>query len=215
MRLTRKMLWLGVLAAILASAIAGWVTLKRLAYEGFGRDRWQQPDKVIESLSIADGGRVADLGCGGGYFTFRLARAVGSGGKVYAVDVDADMTEYVSKEAAKRGHRNVETILARYDDPALPISGVDLIFTANTYHHIEQRAAYFRNAQKYLRAGGRVAIIEFNGKGWFERLLGHWLKREVIIAEMQEAGYRLAGDFDFLDRQHFLVFEPGNRLPVQ
>src|SRR5262245_53792485 len=100
MRLTRKMLWLGVLAAILASAIAGWVTLKRLAYEGFGRDRWQQPDKVIESLSIADGGRVADLGCGGGYFTFRLARAVGSGGKVYAVDVDADMTEYVSKEAA-------------------------------------------------------------------------------------------------------------------
>jgi ubiquinone/menaquinone biosynthesis C-methylase UbiE len=209
MRLTRVTVWLGVLVVILASTVVGWVTLKRLAYEGFGRDRWQQPEKVIECLGITGGSRTADLGCGGGYFTFRLAQAVGSSGRVYAVDVDADMTEYVSKEAVRRGHRNVETILGRYDDPLLPVSGVDLIFTANTYHHIEHRAVYFRNVQKYLRPGGRVAIIEFNGKGWFERLFGHWVKREVIISEMQEAGYRLAGDFDFLDRQHFLIFDTG------
>ena len=210
MSLTKKVVWLGLLVVILASVIAGWAALKRLAYEGFGRDRWQQPEKVIELLSIADGSRVADLGSGGGYFTFRLSHAVGTGGKVYAVDVDADMTEYVSREALKRGYRNVEAILGRYDDPLLPLPGVDLIFTANTYHHIEHRAAYFRNAQKYLRPGGRVAIIEYNGNGWFERILGHWVEREVIVAEMQEAGYRLSGDFDFLDRQHFLVFHREN-----
>jgi arsenite methyltransferase len=210
MRLTRVTVWLGVLVVILASTVVGWVTLKRLAYEGFGRDRWQQPEKAIEYLGITGGSRVADLGCGGGYFTFRLAQAVGSSGTVYAVDVDADMTEYVSREALKRGYRNVEAILGRYDDPLLPLSGVDLIFTTNTYHHIEHRAAYFRNAQKYLRPGGRVAIVEFNGRGWFERILGHWVEREVIVAEMQEAGYRLSGDFDFLDRQHFLVFHREN-----
>src|SRR5262249_30243599 len=125
----------------------------------------------------------------------------------YAVDVDSQMTEYVSKEALNRGHGNVEAILAPYNDPLLPETGVDLIFTANTYHHIENRPAYFRNAQKYLRPGGRVAIIDYNGKGWFERLLGHWVERERIIAEMQEAGYRLAREFTFLDKQHFLVFE--------
>jgi len=85
-----------------------------------------------------------------------------------------------------------------------------ILSSPQTPNHIEHRAAYFRNAQKYLRPGGRVAIIEFNGKGWFERILGHWVEREVIVAEMQEAGYRLSGDFDFLDRQHLLVFHREN-----
>ena len=80
---------------------------KRFAYEGFDRDSWQQPDAVIEALAIRPGSTVADIGAGGGYFSFRLADAVGPNGRVYAVDIDEDMVAYLKKKAAvPTGHHD-------------------------------------------------------------------------------------------------------------
>lgn len=132
----------------LALAAAGCTTLKRFAYEGFGRDEWQKPEEVMRALRIAPGQVAADLGSGSGYFRFRLARAVAPGGRVYAVDLDQDMNEYVAAEARKRGLTNVDVIAARTDDPSLPPSGVHLIFSVNTYHVLKDRTAYFANARK-------------------------------------------------------------------
>lgn len=194
---------LTVLALLLCSACT---TLKRCSYEGVNRNDWQQPDRVISSLEIQPGARVADLGSGGGYFTFRLARAVGPNGRVYATDVDEGLNDYVRGRARDQGQANIEVVLAGFDDPALPLGSVDLIFLSNTYHHIENRNRYFANAKKYLRAGGRVAIIEFNGRGWFQTLFGHHTASPVIKKEMAAAGYRLTHEFDFLPKQSFLVF---------
>jgi len=192
------------LAALLL--LAGCTTLKKWAYEGFGRDAWQQPEKVVQSLAIEPGDRIADLGSGGGYFTFRLSRAVGPTGRVFAVDVDKDMLEDLAERVKKDGYVNIEKVLAKYDDPSLPESGVDLIFTSNVYHHIEARAKYFADAAKYLRPGGRVAVVDFNGRHWSATFVGHTTPVELIKKEMDEAGYRLEREFDFLDRQSFLVF---------
>ena len=192
------------LAALLL--LAGCTPLKKYAYEGFGRDGWQQAEKVVQSLVIRPGDRIADLGSGGGYFTFRLSQAVGSTGRVYAVDVDKDMLEDLGERANKDGYRNIEKVLAKYDNPSLPESSVDLIFTSNVYHHIEARAKYFADAAKYLRPGGRIAIVDFNGKHWSATFVGHYTPVELIKQEMDEAGYRLEREFDFLDRQSFLVF---------
>lgn len=186
--------------------LAGCTKLKQCAYEGIGRDEWQKPDEVIRSLAIKSGDHVADLGSGGGYFTFRLAKAAGPSGKVYAVDVDKGLNDAIEKRAKQEGFANVEVILAKTDDPLLPQSGIDLIFTSNTYHHLQERSRYFSNAKKYLRPNGRVAIVEFNGKGWIEGMPGHHTAKEMILSEMKAAGYTLQKDFDFLPRQHFLIF---------
>jgi ubiquinone/menaquinone biosynthesis C-methylase UbiE len=157
-------------------------------------------------LELKPGDRVADLGSGGGYFTFLLAKAVGPTGHVYAVDVDRGLIDYVAERAGDEGFKNVSVILAKYDDPLLPEAGVDLIFTSNTYHHLEDRVAYFRNARKYLRAEARVAIVELAGKGWFDSWFGHWTSSETIRTEMEAAGYRLQREHTFLPRQFFLIF---------
>lgn len=198
---------LQVATVLVVAFCAGCTQLKRFAYEGWGRDKWQQPDRVIQSLQIQPGERVADLGSGGGYFTFRLAKAVGPTGQVYAVDVDKGLNDYIAGRARDEGFANISVILAKYDDPSLPVDGVDLIFTSNTYHHLENRVAYFRNARKYLRPGGGVAIIELAGKGWFDSWFGHWTSAATIREEMEAAGYRLQHEFTFLPRQFFLVFE--------
>jgi predicted methyltransferase len=181
--------------------------LRRLGYGGFGRDSWQQPDRVVESLALSPGAYVADLGSGGGYFTWPLAEAVGESGRVYAVDVDPDMTSHLAEQSREKGYPQVRPILAEFDDPLIPEGGVDLIFTCNTYHHLEAREEYFRRAAKYLRPGGRVAVIEFNGKGWFQWVFPHFTAPEDIRAEMEAAGYRRVADFDYLERQSFQVFE--------
>lgn len=197
-------LWAGM--AVLVVVAAGCTSLKRFAYEGFGRDRWQKPEEVIRTLGLRQGDRVADLGSGGGYFTFRLAGAVGPTGKVYAVDIDPGLNEHVADRARREGLTNIEVIQAKVDDPLIPSPGVDVIFTCNTYHHLEHRVSYFQNVRKYLRHGGRVAIVEFNDKYWFTRIFGHWTGGDVIRREMEAAGYRLEADHDFLPRQAFLVF---------
>ena len=194
------------IAALLAASMIGCAAVKRCAYGGFGRDGWQQPDRVIEALDLRPGARVADLGAGGGYFTFRLADAVGPEGRVLAVDIDADMTRHLAERARQEGRGNVEVILARHDDPLLPEAGVDLIFTVNTYHHIEDRSAYFARAARSLAPGGRVAVIEYRPEGLFQRIFPHATLADVIRREMESAGYRLEEQHDFLDRQSFLVF---------
>ncbi len=194
---------LAFLAALVL--LAGCTSFKRFAYEGFGRDGWQKPDEVVAALALKVGDRVADLGSGGGYFTFRFSKAVGPTGKVYAVDVDRDMLDYVGTRAKEDSHPNIEPVLAKYDDPLLPES-VDVIFTCNVYHHIEGRVKYFASAARYLRPGGRIAIVDFNGRHWTATFFGHTTPVEVIKKEMQEAGYRLERELDFLDRQAFLVY---------
>lgn len=191
-----------VVCAVVAAALwLGCGTVKRYAYEGFDRDEWQQPERVVADLALAPGAKVADLGAGGGYFTFRLARAVGPEGRVYAVDIDEGMNEHVAQQARKEGLANVRTVLAATDDAKLP-EPVDLFFTSNTYHHLEGRVAYFRGVrERQLAPGGRIAIVEFRpGK------TSHATARKTIEQEMGAAGFRLVKSFDYLERQHFLVF---------
>jgi predicted methyltransferase len=190
--------------ALLATSLllgSGCTFVKRMAYEGFGRDDWQQPDRVVAELGIAPGAKVADLGSGGGYFTFRLARAVGPTGRVYAVDVDEGMNEHVTEEAADQGLANVTAVLASTDEARLP-EPVDLVFTSNAYHHLSERVAYFRRLREaHLSPGGRVAIVEFRPE-----VTSHATARETMEEEMSAAGYRLVKAHDYLERQYFLIF---------
>lgn len=200
-----------LVALTLLTALGGCTWFKRKAYEGFwGRDGWQQPTRVVEALDLSPGQRVADLGAGGGYFTFRLADVVGPEGRVYAVDVDSGMLSYLDARIERGRVENVETVLGDFDDPKIPEEGVDLIFTSNTYHHLEHRSAYFARARRYLRAGGRIAIIEYRKQnGVLSWLIGaHFTYPALIDREMAAAGYDLVASHDFLERQSFRVFRP-------
>jgi ubiquinone/menaquinone biosynthesis C-methylase UbiE len=186
--------------------IGGCAQLKQCAYQGIGRDQWQQPEKVIATLQIRPGDHIADLGAGGGYFTFYLAKAAGPSGKVFAVDIDQGTNQLIAERTQKESITNVETILAQTNDAKLPAASVDLIFTSNTYHHFDHRVAYFANLKKSLKPTGRIAIVDYDRRAWLEGLLRHYTPSEFIKREMEQAGYQLVQEHTFLDRQSFLVF---------
>lgn len=173
-----------------------------------GRDGWQKPEEVIAQLGLKQGEMVADLGAGSGYFTVRLARAVGPNGKVYAVDIDAQMLEYIERRAKDEELDNIETILADPHDPKLGSSSVDMIFICDVLHHISDRGKYYSLLARALKPGGRLVNIDFHKR---ELPIGppveHKLAKQDVAREVKPAGFHLTKEFDFLKYQYFLVFE--------
>src|SRR2546427_10657942 len=95
------------------------------------RARWQQPERVLKTLRVRRGAVVADVGSGPGYFTTRLARAVGPRGRVYAVDPEPEELKALVKRLD--GPENVTPVPSRDADPVLPPASRDLAMFVKTY----------------------------------------------------------------------------------
>jgi SAM-dependent methyltransferase len=172
------------------------------------RDAWQKPHEVIQALALKPDARVADLGAGTGYFSARLANMVPQG-RVYAVDIEPDMVRYLTERAKREGLRNLVAVAGAPDDPRLP-EKVDLILIVDVYHHIEDRARYFRKLSQSLRPGGRIAIIDFTLESPQGPPPAVRVAPGTVKAEMKAAGHALAAEHRFLPHQYFLVFRPAS-----
>ena len=176
------------------------------------RDQDQKPAQVVEALRLKPGMSVADLGSGSGYFTRRFVEAVTETGKVYAIDVEPEALKYVEESLVHMDRPyTAEFILARPDNPKLPVESVDLIFVCNTYHHLEDRTTYVRNMKSALKPGGRIAIVDFyhdarSGELGFPKK--HLIPHETVVEEFIAAGYSLLKEHTFLPKQYFLEFAP-------
>ncbi len=165
-------------------------------------------EKVVKVLGLEKGWRVADIGSGGGYFSFLFAREVGPEGKVLALDVDAGMLAYVKEEAARQGLDNIDTKLISENRIDLPGIKFHLLFMRNVTHHIENRSEYFGKLKELMEPDARAAVIEYKkSKGIdFHSVFKHYVPRDTLIQEMRDAGLRLAKEHDLLTHQSFMIF---------
>jgi len=170
------------------------------------RDAWQKPHEVIQALKLAPDAVVADIGAGTGYFAVRLAHMTPQG-RVYAVDTEPDMVKYLGERAQKSGLKNLVPVQGAPADPKLP-EKVDLALLVDVYHHIDQRAAYFRKLAGSLKPGGAVAIVDFTKESPVGPPPASRIAASEVKAEMTTAGYSLAAEHAFLPNQYFLVFRP-------
>ena len=168
------------------------------------RDAWQKPHQVIQALALSPNAAVADIGAGTGYFSARLANML-KGGRVYAVDVEPGMVKHLADRATREELSNMRAVLGTADDARLP-EKVDLALLVDVYHHIEERSAYFRKLRASLKAGGRVAIIDFRPEAPMGPPRAERIPADQVKREMASAGYALADEQAFLPNQYFLVF---------
>ncbi len=175
--------------------------------EGPDRDDWQQPDRVMDALGIADGSQVADLGAGGGWFTTRLAMRVGPNGIVYAEDVQREMIESIRRRVEREGLRNVRTILGSPDDPGLP-GDLQAVLIVDTYTQFRDPVSMLRHAGQALSPTGRLGIIDFkrDGSGGPGPSLDERIAPEAIEAAAAQAGLKPYSRETFLRYQYLLVF---------
>jgi predicted methyltransferase len=172
------------------------------------RDTWQKPDEVVKALELKNGDVVADIGAGTGYFTRRFAQAVAPDGKVYAVDIAADILGYLKERADKENLHNIVTVVSREDDPLLPAHAVGLAFFCDTTHHIATRVNFYRKLSLALKEHGRMAIIDYPpGSPHAPHKPDQLVPRSQVISEAEEAGFKFVRDFQFLPYHYFLLFE--------
>jgi SAM-dependent methyltransferase len=168
------------------------------------RDQWQMPARVIDALQLKSGQIIADVGAGTGYFTVRLAKSPAAP-KVYAVDIEPSMVEYVKQRAVRDGLKNVVAVQAGADRTNLP-EPVDLVLIVDTYHHIPNRVAYFTALKARLNPGARLAIVDFRKGAPSGPPEEFRFTPGQISAELGNAGFALQTSHDFLPRQIFLLY---------
>ena len=124
------------------------------------RDDWQRAPDIFAALRASNGSRIADLGAGEGWLTQRLAKHVGPGGRVFAVDISDGALTRLGESLARDSIRNVELVLAEDDDPRLPFGTLDGVVIVNAYHEMTKRVAVLDGVKRALRPGGLLVIVD-------------------------------------------------------
>ncbi|NOT43090.1 MAG: class I SAM-dependent methyltransferase [Acidobacteria bacterium] len=162
--------------------------------EGPDRDLWQQPDQIMDTLGVADGAKVADIGAGAGWFTIRLARRVGPNGVVYAQDVQPQMLVAIRRRVAREGLQNVETRLGEGSSPNLPMGALDAVLVVDVYPEVEDRVTFLSNLALSLTPGGRIGIVNYkpgNGGPGPGPREGVRVEQALVEADARRAGLRV------------------------
>jgi len=134
----------------------------RLLDSGYRR-RIQPPSQLIERSGIKKGMHVLDLGCGSGAFTTFIARAVGNKGKVYALDIQADMLKQLEKKLSRPENRDIKNIkLIEGNAYELPFddSSLDLVYMVTVLQEIPDRNRALHEVKRVLKPGGVLAVTE-------------------------------------------------------
>src|SRR5579864_8425131 len=173
-------------------------------FDSPGREQRLQINRVMDTLGIAPGKVVADIGAGSGWFTVRAARRVGPAGTVYAVDINPEAIRYIDQRVRRESLPNVKTILNKSDDPMLPKEAVDVVLLLKTYHEVADPIMLLKQLRPALKPGALVGIIDREGNG-----TDHGISRKIVVEEAAQAGYRLLHAYDFVKADgmdYFLVF---------
>jgi ubiquinone/menaquinone biosynthesis C-methylase UbiE len=176
-----------------------------------GRAETERPDEVIAAMKLRDGEVVAEIGCGTGFFSRRLARAVGPHGKVYAEDIQPEMLDLLQKYATQDGDANIVTVLGSETDPKLPEGRMDWILLVDVYHELQEPAPMLSKIRKALKPGGRIALVEYRAEDDSALHISppHRMSVEQILREWRPAGFELAERIETLPSQHLLIFTAG------
>jgi ubiquinone/menaquinone biosynthesis C-methylase UbiE len=180
------------------------------------RDQWQKPELIMDSLEIKTGMTIGEIGAGGGYFTVKLARRVGKTGIIYANDIKKNFISEMNRRSRNEGLDNIRAILGKEDHPMFPDSTLDMAVMVYVFHDLTQPVALMKKIKPALKKGALVCIVDrdpdrFPGD---EGDRNHFMKKELLIRKVIEAGYTIIKVFTFLPRDNIYVCSPESLEPL-
>lgn len=125
----------------------------------------EKPERLLEP-HVRPGMAVLEPGCGMGYFTVPLARMVGDGGRVVAVDLQPRMIEGLLRRARRAGVAGrIEAVAGTLEDARLArhVGAMDLALVLHVAHEVRDQSAFLARVRDLLRPGGRLLLVEPKG----------------------------------------------------
>lgn len=161
------------------------------------RLEWNNPAEIIAACDIPPGARVAEIGCGTGWFTFELERVTRPRGMVYALDMQPAMLQIL--RAKRDNWERILTLPCSENSFELDDGEVDLVFHANTLHECADPEAHLEEVARVLKPGGRLVVVEWlwcdeesqPGPPNLQRL-----ESRTVKASVEEAGFEVQDIYD-------------------
>jgi SAM-dependent methyltransferase len=206
--------WTIVGVVLVIAAIGGWFIVARIS----AASARSESARLATVLGLREGSRVADVGAGKGEYALQLARLVGPTGHVFATEIDNKRRRQIQSAAASAGLQHLSVVEAREVDTGLERDCCDAILMRGVYHHVTRPVETNASLRGALRPGGRLAVVDFP-PGWFLSTFfrvkgvpanrgGHGVRAEVVIEELEAAGFSLERRLDKWDgRMYCLVFQ--------
>src|SRR5262249_11890517 len=162
---------------------------------------------LFAAAGVHAGATIADVGAGDGFLTVRLAPAVGPGGRVYAVDVDATVADNLRKRVAAAGITNVTVVVGGEGDPRLPVEALDGALILNADPEMAQGRSVLKHLYDALKPGGHLVLCEPTppkpNQSRRAQMDDHVLDPALILEDLQAAGFQV------LDRQDLFATNLG------
>jgi ubiquinone/menaquinone biosynthesis C-methylase UbiE len=161
---------------------------------------------------VKPGDKVADIGCGSGFFTYTFSQQVGEKGKVYALELKDEHIERLKSFLREIDNQNVEVLKGKEELLELP-EPVDKMFMCSLYHVMygvvsdADRDAYWKSLVRYLKKGGELIIVD-NGPVDDETLPYHgpYITKELIAYQLAFYGFELSDSIQVIPQRYMLKF---------
>jgi len=175
-----------------------------------GTGGFLNPEEIIKQLNIQKAMKVADFGCGAGYFSIPLAKIVGEEGRIYALDILDTALESVQSRAKLEGLFNIETKRCNLEEPSgskLEDNSVELAWLANILFQSSKKTDIIKEAKRILKKGGEMVVIDWKANqpmGPPENLI---VSSDSVKKIVKEQGLILKKEFP-VDKYHWgIIFE--------
>ncbi len=177
------------------------------------RETWEKSSKILEVLNLKKGDKIADIGSGPGYYTFKFAEIVGETGRVYALDNNDMHNDYVSGLAKKLGITNIEIVEPDITDIGVT-DKVDCAFMCSLYHIIyttstdSEKDGFIASIRNCLKSDGTFVVID-NDLVYDKTLPYHgpYIARDLIVTQLKHHGFKLVATHQFIPQRYVLVFK--------
>jgi ubiquinone/menaquinone biosynthesis C-methylase UbiE len=161
------------------------------------------PEVYLAALAPRPGLRLADLGCGTGYFTFPVLDALAGEGTFYAVDTSPEMLVVLGERLRTHPHgARVQAVQSSESTVPLPDGCVDAVVMGALFHELEDRAAFLAEVRRLLAPGGRVLVADWDrrpgqeGEAEHGPPYEHRVPREETDAALGAAGFGAVQDHE-------------------
>ena len=211
--LSRSSIALSAAAVLAVTLFAGAPRAQQREHSETPREQWQRVPDILRELGAVPGAHIADLGAGSGFFTTRIAKAVGPNGRVYAVDVNPISLREL-KEALGSEVTNVDVIRGDENDPHLPEGRLDGLLVVNAYHEFAEYRAILTHVRKALKPNGRFVIVEPMPRRSGDTTRQAQAKRHTIAMSFVEEDLKEAG-FEIVTKDPGFATRPEHQTDAE
>ena len=173
------------------------------------REEEERTDLLIDALKLREGEVVADIGCGSGFISRKIAKKTGETGTVYGVEIQQEMLDLLMKRMAMFRIGTVKPVLGTTTDPKLPPASCDTMIMVDVYHEFDFPYEMIANMIAGLKPGGRIVFVEYRKEDPKVPIKEvHKMSVEQVKKEMTaHPALEYAETIAVLPRQHIIIFK--------